>query len=48
MIVESVKQLRGEVELPTRQVKDAEVAVRQGYQAIGSGSTVTVLTNKKR
>jgi len=48
MIVESVQQLRGEVDLPARQVKNAEVAVCQGYQAIGSGSTVTVLTNRKR
>lgn len=47
MIVESVHQLRGDVELPSRQVKDPKVAVCGGYQAVGSGCTVTVLTNRK-
>ena len=48
MIIESVQQLRGDVQLPSRQVANAEVAVCQGYQAVGSGSTVTVLTNRRR
>jgi 2-acetylphloroglucinol acetyltransferase len=47
MIVESVHQLRGDVDLPSRQVKDPKVAVCGGYQAVGSGCTVTVLTNRK-
>ncbi len=47
MIVESVHQLRGDVELPSRQVKNAQVAACGGYQAVGSGCTVTVLTNRK-
>lgn len=48
MIVESVHQLRGDVELPSRQVANPEVAACAGYQAVGSGSTVTVLTNRRR
>ena len=47
MLIESVQQLRGEVELPDRQVKNAKLAACAGYQAIGSGSTVTVLTNQE-
>jgi 2-acetylphloroglucinol acetyltransferase len=47
MIVESTHQLRGDVDLPSRQVKDPQVAVCGGYQAVGSGCTVTVLTNRK-
>lgn len=48
MIVEAVHQLRRDVQLPSRQVKDPEVAACAGYQAVGSGSAVAVLTNRRR
>jgi len=48
MIIELTHQLRGDVEFQSRQVKDAEVAVCSGYQAVGSGSAVVVLTNRRK
>lgn len=48
MIIESVHQLRRDVQLSSRQVEGAEIAVCAGYQAVGSGSTATVLTTRSR